>query len=146
MWLYKDKEIKELTDMPEPTPFGFIYEVTHLPTGRKYLGKKQLISITNKPLGKKELAALTDKRASKKKKVTKESDWKTYYGSHSEIKQLIKEGKQLEFSREILIFVPTKKLLTYYENKFLFINEVIEPHTNYINDNIEGRYFKKDFL
>jgi hypothetical protein len=146
MWLYKGSEIKQLTDMPEPTPFGFIYEVTHLPTGRKYLGKKQLISVQNKPLGKKELALLTDKRASKKKKVIKESDWKTYYGSNPEIKQLIKEGKQSEFSREILIFVSSKKLLTYYENKFLFINEVIEPHTNYINDNIEGRYFKKDFL
>lgn len=146
MWLYKDKQINQLSDMPEPQPFGFIYEVTHIPTGRKYLGKKQLISIQNKPLGKKELAALTDKRASKKKKVIKESDWKTYYGSNPEIKCLIKEGKQLEFKREILIFVPTKKLLTYYENKFLFINEVIEPHTNYINDNIEGRYFKKDFL
>ena len=146
MWLYKDKQINQLSDMPEPQPFGFIYEVTHIPTGRKYLGKKQLISIQNKPLGKKELAALTDKRASKKKQVTKESDWKTYYGSNPEIKSLIKQGKQSEFSREILIFVPTKKLLTYYENKFLFINEVIEPHTNYINDNIEGRYFKKDFL
>jgi hypothetical protein len=146
MWLYKDKEINQLSDMPEPQPFGFIYEVTHIPTGRKYLGKKQLISIQNKPLGKKELAALTDKRASKKKQVIKESDWKTYYGSNPEIKSLIKEGKQSEFKREILMFVQTKKLLTYYENKFLFINEVIEPHTNYINDNIEGRYFKKDFL
>ncbi len=145
MWLYKDKQINELTDMPEHS-FGFIYEVTHIPTGRKYLGKKQLISVQNKPLGKKELAALTDKRASKKKQVTKESDWKTYYGSNPEIKSLIKEGKQSEFKREILMFVQSKKLLTYYENKFLFINEVIEPHTNYINDNIEGRYFKKDFL
>lgn len=146
MWLYKDKQINELTDMPEPQPFGFIYEVTHIPTGRKYLGKKQLVSVTNKALGKKELALLTDKRASKKKKVIKESDWKTYYGSNPEIKSLIKQGKQSEFKREILIFTPNKKLHTYYENKFLFINEVIEPHTNYINDNIEGRYFKKDFL
>ena len=145
MWLYKDKEIKELTDMPEHS-FGFIYEVTHLPTGRKYLGKKQLISVTNKVLGKKELALLTDKRASKKKKVTKESDWKTYYGSHPEIKQLIKEQKQSEFTREILIFTTNKKLHTYYENKFLFIKGVIEPDSNYINDNIEGRYFRKDFL
>jgi len=144
MWLYKDKQINELTDMPEHT-FGFIYEVTHVPTGRKYLGKKQLISVQNKPLGKKELAELTDKRASKKKKVIKESDWKTYYGSNPEIKQLIKDKKQSEFTREIVMFVSSKKLLTYYENKFLFINEVIEPHTNYINDNIEGRYFKKDF-
>jgi hypothetical protein len=146
MWLYKDKQINELTDMPEPQPFGFIYEVTHIPTGRKYLGKKQLISVQNKPLGKKELAELTDKRASKKKKVIKESDWKTYYGSHPEIKQLIKDKKQSEFTREILIFTPNRKLHTYYENKFLFIKEVIEPDSNYINDNIEGRYFRKDFL
>jgi hypothetical protein len=145
MWLYKEKEIKELSDMPEDI-FGFIYEVTHLPTGRKYLGKKQLISVTKKALGKKELALITDKRASKSKIVRKESDWKTYYGSHSEIKSLIKEGKQSEFSREILIFTPNKKLHTYYENKLLFIKGVIEPDSNYINDNIEGRYFRKDFL
>ncbi len=145
MWLYQNKEVKELTDMPENS-FGFIYQVTHLPTGRKYLGKKQLISVTKKALGKKELALITDKRASKSKIVKKESDWKTYYGSHSEIKSLIKEGKQSEFSREILIFTPSKKLHTYYENKFLFIKGVIEPDSNYINDNIEGRYFRKDFL
>ena len=145
MWLYQNKEIKELSDMPEDI-FGFIYEVTHLPTGRKYLGKKQLISVTKKALGKKELALITDKRASKSKIVKKESDWKTYYGSHSEIKSLIKEGKQSEFSREILIFTPNKKLHTYYENKLLFIKGVIEPDSNYINDNIEGRYFRKDFL
>lgn len=145
MWLYQNKEIKELKDMPEDS-FGFIYEVTHLPTGRKYLGKKQLISVTKKALGKKELALITDKRASKSKIVKKESDWKTYYGSHLEIKQLIKEGKQSEFSREILIFTSNKKLHTYYENKMLFIKEVIEPNSNYINDNIEGRYFRKDFI
>ena len=145
MWLYQNREINELIDMPEHS-FGFIYEVTHLPTGRKYLGKKQLISVTTKALGKKELALIVDKRASKKKKVTKESDWKTYYGSHPEIKQLIKEEKQSEFSREILIFTSNKKLHTYYENKFLFIKGVIEPNSNYINDNIEGRYFRKDFL
>jgi hypothetical protein len=145
MWLYKNQEIKELTDMPNPT-FGFIYEVTHTPTGRKYLGKKQLISVQKKALGKKELALITDKRASKKKIVTKESDWKTYYGSNPTIKQMLKEGKHEEFTREILMFVPSKKLLTYYEDKYLYINEVIEAGSNYFNDNISGRFFKKDFI
>ena len=147
MWLYQNKEIKELEDMPGDN-FGFIYEVTHLPTGRKYLGKKQLISVTKKALGKKELVEqpITRGRTATTKQIIKESDWKTYYGSHSEIKGLIKEGKQSEFSREILIFTPNKKLHTYYENKFLFIKGVIEPDSNYINDNIEGRYFRKDFL
>jgi hypothetical protein len=131
--------------MPENT-FGFIYEVTHLPTDKKYLGKKQLMSVTNKALGKKELALITDKRLSKKKQVIKESDWKTYYGSQSEIKQLIKDGNKEDFKREILCFVPTKKLLTYYETKYLFVNEVLESGSNYFNDNIEGRYFRKDFI
>lgn len=145
MWLYKNEEIKELTDMPENT-FGFIYEVTHTPTGRKYLGRKQLISVQRKALGKKELALITDKRSSKKKTVTKETDWKTYYGSHPEIKQMIKDGKGFEFTREILMFVPSKKLLTYYEDKYLYMNGVVETGSNYFNDNISGRFFKKDFL
>jgi hypothetical protein len=144
MWLYKGKEIKELSDMPGD-PFGFIYVVTHTPTKRKYLGKKQLMSVQKKALGKKELALITDGRASKKKTVIKESDWKTYHGSHAEIKQLIKDKKHLEFTREILTFVPTKKLLTYYETKYLFINEVLETQNEYINDNILGKFFKKDF-
>ena len=146
MWIYQDKEIKELTDMPEPQPFGFIYEVTHIPSGRKYIGRKQLISVTRKALGKKELALQTDKRLSKKKTVIKETDWKTYYGSHPEIKQMIKDKKHLEFKREILRFVSTKKQLTYFEDKYLYVNGVIEPGSVYINDSISGRFFKKDLL
>jgi hypothetical protein len=142
-WTYKGKVITELTDMPEST-FGFIYEITHLPTGRKYLGKKQLMSVQTKALGKKELALLTDGRASKKKKVTKESDWKNYYGSQAEIKQLVKDGNKEDFKREILEFVPTRKLLTYYETKYLFINDVLVPGSNYINDNILGKFFSRD--
>lgn len=37
-----------------------------------------------------------------------------------------------------------KKELTYLENKILFTLAVLE-NENYLNDNIEGRYFKKDF-
>jgi hypothetical protein len=143
-WIYKGKIITELSDMPENT-FGFIYEVTHTPSGRKYLGKKQLISVQKKALGKKELALIVDKRASKKKTVTKETDWKTYYGSNPTIKQMLVEGKKDEFTREILMFVPSKKLLTYYEDKYLYVNGVIEEGSIYFNDNISGRFFKKDF-
>lgn len=145
MWLYRTKEVRELGDMPENT-FGFIYEVTHIESGKKYLGRKQLLSVQKKALGKKELALIIDKRSSKKKTVIKETDWKTYYGSHPEIKQMIKDGKALEFTREILIFVSTKKQLTYYEDKYLYMNGVIEPGSIYYNDNVSGRFFKKDFL
>ena len=134
MWKYKDKVIESIEDMPKGT-FGFIYEVIHNPTGRRYLGKKVLqFNRTLPPL----------KGMKRKRKVVKESDWKTYYGSHAEIKGLIKEGKQEEFSREILQYVPTKKLLTYFECKYLFIKEVLE-HNEYINDNILAKFYRKDF-
>ena len=42
MWLYNGKEINNLEDFGENPPFGFIYIVTHIPTGKKYIGKKQL--------------------------------------------------------------------------------------------------------
>lgn len=123
--------------MPE-NACGFIYQITHTPTGKIYLGKKVLsFHRTLAPL----------KGQKRKRKVTTESDWMTYYGSHKEIKQLIKEGKQDQFTREILMFVPSKKLLTYYEAKFLFIKEVLEPGNNaYFNDNILSKFFRKDFL
>ena len=40
-WTYEGKEIVDISQFPENT-FGFIYEVTHIPTGKKYIGKKQL--------------------------------------------------------------------------------------------------------
>lgn len=136
MWHYKDKVIESIEDMPKGT-FGFIYEVLHIPSGRRYIGKKVLeFNRTLPPL----------KGTKRKRKVVKESDWKTYYGSHKEIKDLIKENKQDEFRREILMYVPSKKLLTYYETKFLFIKEVLEPNGNsYINDNILAKFYRKDF-
>lgn len=136
MWFYRDKVIESIEDMPKGT-FGFIYEVQHIPTGRRYIGKKVLeFNRTLPPL----------KGTKRKRKVVKESDWKTYYGSHKEIKDLIKENKQDEFRREILMYVSSKKLLTYYETKFLFIKEVLEPNGNsYINDNILAKFYRKDF-
>ena len=40
-WNYDGKLITEINDMPEGT-YGFIYEVTHLTTNQKYIGKKVL--------------------------------------------------------------------------------------------------------
>jgi len=134
MWLYKNKEINSIEDMPADT-FGFVYLVTHTPSGKKYLGKKQLISNrTLPPL----------KGSKRKRKIQKESDWKTYYGSQSEVKQLVKESKdKLEFVREIIIFTSTKKQLTYFETKLQFVNEVLE-NDEYLNSNILGKFFRKD--
>lgn len=152
-WVHKTLPITSINHMPENT-FGFIYKVTHIPTKKKYIGKKVLYFERNKKLGKKELAILTEERKAKglrgrtplKKKITTESDWKTYFGSQKEILELVKEGKLEDFQREILQYVPDKKLLTYYECKYLFTHGVLETRNDYINDNILGKFFRKDFL
>ena len=145
MWLYKNKEVLSLEDLPQDT-YGFIYIVTHLPSGKSYIGKKSLFHNVKKKLTKKQLAEQTGRgRKSTTEVIQKESDWKTYYGSAKPILDLIKEGKQEEFTREILQLVPNKKLLTYYECKFLFMLGVIEQQDGYFNDNILGKFFRKDF-
>ncbi len=123
-WWYDGKIVTDISDMPDGT-YGFIYQTSHTPTGRKYIGKKVLFFERNVKIGKKESLLLKEERKAKgiggrvplKKKVVKESDWKEYYGSHKEILDIIKSGNQFEFSRKILCFVPNKKLLTYYECK-----------------------------
>lgn len=150
MWLYKNKEVLSLEDLPQDT-YGFIYIVTHLPSGKSYIGKKSLFHNVKKKLTKKQLAEQTGRgRKPTTEVIQKESDWKTYYGSAKPILDLIKEGKQEEFTREILHLVPNKKLLTYYECKYLFMLGVIEQpdgyfNGNYFNDNILGKFFRKDF-
>ena len=145
MWLHKEKVINSLEDMPQNT-FGFVYIVTHNPSGISYIGKKSLFHNIKKKLTKKELAEQTGPgRKSATKVVVKESDWKTYYGSAKPIMELIKGGKQEEFTREILQLVPNKKLLTYYECKYLFKYGVLEHPLEYFNDNILGKFFTKDF-
>ena len=145
MWLYKEKVINSLEDMPQNT-FGFVYIVTHQPSGISYIGKKSLFHNIKKKLTKKELAEQTGPgRKSATRVVVKESDWKTYYGSAKPIMELIKGGKQEEFIREILQLVPNKKLLTYYEYKYLFKYGVLEHPLEYFNDNILGKFFTKDF-
>ena len=133
-------------DFP-PQTFGFVYRVIHEPTGKIYIGKKVLQFTRKAKLTKKDLAVYEGQSGRKPtfKKVTKESDWKTYYGSHKEIMALIKEGKQNEFTREILHLVPNKKLLTYFECKYQFAYGVLESQ-NYLNSNILGKFFTKDFV
>ena len=154
-WIYQGRIFNDIADFPEGT-YGFIYEVLHKPTGQKYIGKKVLRFERNKRLGKKALEELRLERKAQgiggrvpqKQKVITESDWKDYYGSHPTIKKYVIASKNLckDFERRILDFVPNKKLLTYYECKHLFINDVLETRSHqYINDNILGKFYRKDF-
>lgn len=145
MWLYKNKVIEKIEDFGENTPFGFIYKIENIDTGKFYIGKKQLISVTNVKMGKKELAEQPVQRGRKvtKKQVIKESNWKEYWGSNKFLLDDIKQLGEDKFKREILVICPIKKLLTYWELAFQCKYDVLQ--SNSYNDNIEGRYFRKDF-
>ena len=139
-WLYENKEINEISDLPNNT-FGFVYQTTHLPTNKKYIGKKSLIYNLKKKLGKKEKALWEGKgRPPMYKRVLKESNWKNYYGSHG----FIKEANEEDLKREILEIAYHKKELTYLECKYQFTLGVLESRS-YLNDNILGKFFDKDF-
>ena len=121
--------------------------VTYKPTGTSYIGKKVLYHNQKKKLTKKDLAEQTGPgRKPTTKVVTKESDWKTYYGSSKMIVEMIKNGEKDNFSREILMFVSKKKLLSYYETKYLFKHEVLETPGKFFNDSVAGKYYQKDFM
>ena len=139
-WLYKNKEINEISDLPK-NAFGFVYQTTHLPTNKKYIGKKSLMYNLKKKLGKKEKALWEGKGSPPMyKRVLKESNWKNYYGSHG----FIKEANEEDLKREILEIAYHKKELTYLECKYQFTLGVLESRS-YLNDNILGKFFDKDF-
>ena len=154
-WSYQGKVITSIDDMPEGT-YGFIYEVRYKPTDVRYIGKKVLYFERNKRLGKRALERLREERVKNgikgrvpiKQKIITESDWKEYYGSQKEIIALVKkDNAQENWEKRILEFVPNKKLLTYYETKHLFINNVLEDkYSAHINDNILGKFYRKDFI
>lgn len=144
-------KVEDLINDPNFNPDkyeGYIYITTCLTTGRSYLGKKNFRHTLNKKLGKKELAALpiTRGRIKETKKIIKGSSWEYYYGSADEIKRNLKEYGPEKMIRTVVRLCKTKKELTYYECKFQFSYGVLEDSTKWINDNILGKFFTKDFI
>ena len=107
-WTYLD-------EIPED-PYGFIYQITNITTGKKYIGKKQMVSIKKYP-------PLKGKRNKRHKKV--ETDWKTYTGSSDVLNEDIKKLGKDKFKFEILEFCNSKSHLAYVEAKKQFENDVL---------------------
>lgn len=146
-WLFENKEIKTINQFPEGS-VAFVYKVTNLTNNKYYIGKKILYNTLNKKLGKTEMLEHKLKglkgRPPTRKKIIKESDWKTYYGSNSELKEDIKKLGKENFKREILKICKSKKLSSYWEEWYLFNNHVLMDDLCY-NSNISGAYYRKDF-
>ena len=132
-WLYEGKPFTsdDIGDF-----FGYVYCITNIITGRKYIGRKYFVQ-KRKPKGG-------------KRRVTSESDWKRYYGSSAELKQDVKEYGRDNFRREIISLHTTLGKVNYEETRQLFLNDVLTESLDdgtpkYYNSNILGRYMKKDY-
>lgn len=129
MWIYNNKEIKD-EDVPK-NAVGFVYLITNLKNGKKYLGRKLLTMA-----GYKQVKGV-------RKSIRKESDWKTYYSSSPELLYDVEKTGKEYFKREILFFCETKTILNYYEEKLQYGCDVLED-SNWYNSNIRSKLFKKN--
>ena len=116
--------------------FGFVYLITNIQNGRKYIGRKYFWSF-RKPPGK-------------KRKVKKESDWRKYYGSCPELKEDVEKFGKENFSRTILSLHKTAGRTNFEETRQLFVNGVLTESLDtgqpaFYNSNILSRYFRKDY-
>ncbi len=144
------KTFSHITDFPDGC-IGFIYRITNISTGKFYIGKKIINNTTNIRMGKKEKAKIAEDivgkgRRPSKKKVIKESNWATYWGSSKQLLEDIKQLGEDAFIREIIHYCYNKKQLSYYEMKYQIIYKVLEHPEYSYNENIAGKFFVKDLL
>jgi hypothetical protein len=122
MWLYNNAPLEEI---PE-NAYGYVYLITNLTNGRKYIGKKLFWFRRTKVV------------KGKKKRLKVESDWKDYWSSSDELKADIEKLGINNFSREILYICPNKGLCNYLEAKEQMVRCVLETD-QYYNSQIQCR-------
>ncbi len=76
----------EFTEEHIGEAFGFVYMITHLKTGRKYIGKKFFTK------------SKTRQVKGKKKRSRVSSDWMTYWGSNKKLQEEVKEMEKTSIS------------------------------------------------
>jgi hypothetical protein len=111
-WTYRGDPVDELPEDCE----GFVYLITNLTNEQKYIGKKLArFKVTRPPL----------KGRKNKRRSSKESDWRTYWGSSDHLNADVKELGEDQFTREILHYCQSRGMLSYLEAKEQFDREVL---------------------
>ena len=132
MWLYENRPFEETPEEYQ----GFVYEVTEIDTGKKYIGKKNFWKPKTLPVTK------TRKR---RVRTRTESDWRQYFGSSNQLCQLVEERGADKFKREILLLCKTKGEMSYHEAKIQFQRDVLlsdEYFNEFIGCKIHSRHVK----
>ena len=135
-WTYKGKVVKELPEDCE----AFVYLITNLINHKKYVGKKLAkYKTTKNPL----------KGRKNKRRGTKESDWRTYWGSNSHLVDDVLRLGEHRFTREILHYCPSRGVASYLEAQEQFERKVLETDDYYngiINVRIGGSKILRESL
>lgn len=130
-WEYQGVQVNEL---PEDC-VGFVYIITNILTGRKYIGKK-LAKFSKTTYKVVKLKNGTKKRKKIKSKI--DSDWQEYYGSSPNLTADIDKLGKENFKREILHYCNSKAQTSYLEAKEQFLRQVLESD-EYYNGHIQVR-------
>lgn len=131
MWYYNGEEF---TSEMIGDYVGFVYLITDLSNGKKYVGKKTLMS-------KRKLPPLKGKTRRRTKIV--ETDWQDYYGSSEEVKALVEDRGRDQFKREILHLCKGKGEMSYLELKEQVDREVLfkdEYYNEFIGCKIHSKH------
>ena len=135
-WTYNNKVVNDLPDDVE----GFVYVITNLVDNRKYIGKKLARFKTTKP---------PLKGRKNKRRGTKESDWRTYWGSSDHLNAEVLALGEDKFKREIIHYCPSRGALSYVEAKEQFDRRVLETDEYYngiINVRVGSSKILKEYL
>ncbi len=130
-WFYQNEQVEQL---PEEC-VGFVYIITNLTSGRKYIGKKLA------KFSKTTYKTVKLKNGTKKKKKIRskiDSDWRDYYGSSPELRKDVAELGTENFKREILFYCTSKAECSYIEAREQFSHRVLESK-DYYNGHIQVR-------
>lgn len=130
-WLFEGITVEQL---PEDC-VGFVYIITNLISGRKYIGKK-LAKFSRTTYRVHKLKNGTKKKKKIRSKI--DSDWQEYYGSSDELNADIEKLGKENFKREILHYCTSKAETSYLEAKEQFERRVLESD-EYYNGHIQVR-------
>jgi hypothetical protein len=135
-WLYNNTQIDNLPEDCE----AFVYLITNNLNNKKYVGKKLAFrKITRPPL----------KGRKNKRRSKAESDWREYWGSSDHLKADVEQHGELNFTREILHFCPSRGVASYLEAQEQFERKVLltdDYYNGIINVRVGGSEILKESL